>query len=309
MSPAEEGQDETDSGASPEGEKEGEVREHVVDILFSKNKLSGLQKQVNHCVTHSLCGMTSVQQVLSPPSLPLLLWYELSLSPLSLSLPPSLPPSQFGSQIVHSVHTEMERIKEEWEAAVSKPAPPKLARQPSSKSLGTEAVPEVSDTYCYELLSMLFGLSQSDVGCAFLAEQEKLVQDLFTLLHTSSERVQLQVRTDSLATYPGLPSLLFPREGLGTRLLTPSCCRIDVVFLAYIKLPHTQAFPHCFFFSEGRPGYEATDSLLLPREGLGTRPRTPSCCQGKAWVRGHGLPPAAKGRLGYKATDSLLLPD
>ena len=52
MSPAEEGQDETDSGASPEGEKEGEVREHVVDILFSKNKLSGLQKQVNHYVTH-----------------------------------------------------------------------------------------------------------------------------------------------------------------------------------------------------------------------------------------------------------------
>ena len=88
----------------------------------------------------------------------------------------------------------MERIKEEWEVAVSKPAPPKLARQPSSKSLGAEAVAEVSDTYCYELLSMLFGLSQSDVGCAFLAEQEKLVQDLFTLLHASSERVQQQVR-------------------------------------------------------------------------------------------------------------------
>ena len=46
MSPAEEGEDETDAGASPEGEKEGEVREHAVDILFSKDKLSGLQKQV-----------------------------------------------------------------------------------------------------------------------------------------------------------------------------------------------------------------------------------------------------------------------
>ena len=103
---------------------------------------------------------------------------------------------QFGIQIVNSVHTEMERIKEDWEAALSKPAPPKLARQPSSKSIGTEAVAEVTDTYCYELLSMLFGLSQSDVGCDFLAKQEKLAQDLFTLLHTSSERVQLQVRTD-----------------------------------------------------------------------------------------------------------------
>ena len=29
-----------------DGEKEGDVREHVVDILFSKGNISGLQKQV-----------------------------------------------------------------------------------------------------------------------------------------------------------------------------------------------------------------------------------------------------------------------
>ncbi len=43
----EEGRDETDSGTPAEGEKEEEVREHVVDIFFSKNKLSNLQKQVS----------------------------------------------------------------------------------------------------------------------------------------------------------------------------------------------------------------------------------------------------------------------
>ena len=41
-----ESSDDSGSGAPAEGEKEGEVREHVVDILFSQGKLSGLQKQV-----------------------------------------------------------------------------------------------------------------------------------------------------------------------------------------------------------------------------------------------------------------------
>ena len=49
--PEEGGQDETDSPATPEGEKEAgkaedEVREHVVDFLSCQGKLSGLQKQV-----------------------------------------------------------------------------------------------------------------------------------------------------------------------------------------------------------------------------------------------------------------------
>ena len=47
MQQPEEGQEETDSGSPPEGEKEEEVREHVVDIFFSKSKLSNLQKQVS----------------------------------------------------------------------------------------------------------------------------------------------------------------------------------------------------------------------------------------------------------------------
>ena len=48
----EEDRDETDSAEPAEGDKEGkedEVRDHVVDILFSKGKLSNLQKQVSQC--------------------------------------------------------------------------------------------------------------------------------------------------------------------------------------------------------------------------------------------------------------------
>ena len=87
----------------------------------------------------------------------------------------------------------MECMKEEWEMAASKPAPPKPSRQTSTEPALAEAVGKSSDTYCYELLSMLIGLSQSEMGCAFLAEQEKLVQDLFTMLHTATTRIQLQV--------------------------------------------------------------------------------------------------------------------
>lgn len=48
----EESSDETDSaspveGGDKDGGKEGDVREHVVDILFSKGNLSGLQKQAS----------------------------------------------------------------------------------------------------------------------------------------------------------------------------------------------------------------------------------------------------------------------
>ena len=44
----EESIDETDSAPPADGDKEGkegDVREHMVDILFSKGNLSGLQKQ------------------------------------------------------------------------------------------------------------------------------------------------------------------------------------------------------------------------------------------------------------------------
>ena len=91
--------------------------------------------------------------------------------------------------IVQSVHTEAEHMREEWD----KPPVVKLARQASTSDTSAGDLPKSSDTYCYELLSMLIGLSQSDVGCSFLADQQKLLMDLFTLLHVASIRIQLQV--------------------------------------------------------------------------------------------------------------------
>ena len=65
--PEEGGQDETDSPAPPEGEKESgkpedEVREHVVDFLSCQGKLSGLQKQV--CVLAIMCERVYASTVL-----------------------------------------------------------------------------------------------------------------------------------------------------------------------------------------------------------------------------------------------------
>lgn len=98
--------------------------------------------------------------------------------------------------IIQSVHTEMLRMKDEWDVTCCKPLPTKPAKQvnvePSSTTVSEE---QESDTYCYELLSMLLGLSQSDVGCGFLSDQSKLVSDLFTLLHVASLRIQLQAST------------------------------------------------------------------------------------------------------------------
>ena len=84
-------------------------------------------------------------------------------------------------------------MKEEWELACSKAPPHKVIKQASMEpSTSDSSEQQDSDTYCFELLSMLTGLSQSEVGCGFLAEQNKLIQDLFTLLPVASLRIQLQ---------------------------------------------------------------------------------------------------------------------
>ena len=86
-------------------------------------------------------------------------------------------------------------MKDEWELACTKATPSKISKQVSVEpSLVALSEEQDSDTYCYELLSMLLGLSQSDVGCGFLSEQSILVQDLFSLLHVASLRIQLQVQ-------------------------------------------------------------------------------------------------------------------
>ena len=139
----------------------------MVNLLFTKNHLSSLQKQV--CL-----------------------------------------------HIIDSVHTETTRIKEEWIVSAGAvplappppPLPPRnIPRKRSKEPLGALKQSSISqdedsgsslkakgtDTYCYELLTMLGGLSQSEPGCKFLVEQSGLLKDLISLLHTASSRLQLQV--------------------------------------------------------------------------------------------------------------------
>lgn len=96
--------------------------------------------------------------------------------------------------VIESVHTEAEKIKTEWETSIkvgvaSKPTPSRQVSHDPSDGKSKGGV----DTYCYELLTMLSGLSQNELGCTFLAERNQLVKDLVSLLHTASTRIQLKV--------------------------------------------------------------------------------------------------------------------
>ncbi|KAF2975157.1 hypothetical protein EK904_003165 [Melospiza melodia maxima] len=131
--------------SSPEGEEkvhnatsDADLKEHMVGIIFSRSKLTNLQKQV--------CA-----------------------------------------HIVQAIRMEATRVREEWEHAIS--SKENANSQPSDEDAA-------SDAYCFELLSMVLALSGSNVGRQYLAQQLTLLQDLFSLLHTASPRVQRQVSAD-----------------------------------------------------------------------------------------------------------------
>ncbi|TRY68163.1 hypothetical protein DNTS_006161 [Danionella cerebrum] len=131
-------QEEKNLLSSPEGEdkapSDADLKEHMVGIIFSRSKLTNLQKQV--------CA-----------------------------------------HIVQAIRMEATRVREEWEHAIS--SKENANSQPSDDDAS-------SDAYCFELLSMVLALSGSNVGRQYLAQQLTLLQDLFSLLHTASPRVQRQ---------------------------------------------------------------------------------------------------------------------
>ena len=87
---------------------------------------------------------------------------------------------------MRSLHSETVRMHKEHQEAIEEfISPPKPSAEEVTKT-GT-------DTYCFELMSMIIGLSGSTAGCNFLANNEGLVKDLFCLLHVGSLRVQLEV--------------------------------------------------------------------------------------------------------------------
>ena len=129
-----ENEDESPSAATASAASD--LKEHVVGILFSRSKLTHLQKQV--------CA-----------------------------------------HIVQAIKKETARFRDEWETLLCSETPP--LSQNAAADQGT------SDTYCFEMLSMVLALSGSSVGRSYLAQQFGLLKDLLALLHTGSGRIQRQV--------------------------------------------------------------------------------------------------------------------
>ncbi|KAI4471285.1 e3 ubiquitin-protein ligase mycbp2 [Holotrichia oblita] len=119
-------------------EESNDLREHMVGILFSRSKLTHLQKQV---IVH----------------------------------------------IVQAIRKEAMRVKEDWEVTLC------MGTAGSASSGQSQDATKNTDTYCFEMLSMVLALSGSSVGRAYLSHQGGLLSDLLSLLHTGSARVQRQV--------------------------------------------------------------------------------------------------------------------
>ncbi|KAK9891458.1 hypothetical protein WA026_014691 [Henosepilachna vigintioctopunctata] len=143
-------------------EESNDLREHMVGILFSRSKLTHLQKQV---IVH----------------------------------------------IVQAIRKETIRVRDEWENLICSPGG-------LTTSDNSQDIIKNSDTYCFEMLSMVLALSGSSVGRAYLSHQGGLLGDLLSLLHTGSARVQRQVTSllrrmlpeitpDTLAKVMGVTSL------------------------------------------------------------------------------------------------------
>lgn len=134
----------------------------MVGIIFSRSKLTNLQKQVNVYLKK------------------LVIQCHCNFNPFNYCL----YFFKVCAHIVQAIRMEATRVREEWEHAIS--SKENANSQPSDDDAS-------SDAYCFELLSMVLALSGSNVGRQYLAQQLTLMQDLFSLLHTASPRVQRQV--------------------------------------------------------------------------------------------------------------------
>ncbi|XP_071483043.1 E3 ubiquitin-protein ligase MYCBP2-like [Diadema antillarum] len=124
-----------------------DLKEHMVGILFSRQKLSNLQKQV--------C-----------------------------------------SHIVQAIRKETIKMQDDWEASLVASSKLTPTSTPSSSAPSSSALDQstsVPDAYCFELLSMVLALSGSHVGRSYVAQQDGLLLDLVSLLHTGTPRIQRQV--------------------------------------------------------------------------------------------------------------------
>lgn len=93
--------------------------------------------------------------------------------------------------IVHAIRKEAYRAKADWNAqsaVIDGDGETELETDRKS-----DEVSRGTDTYCFEMLSMVLALSGSSVGRSYLSQQYGLLKDLLALLHVGSDRVQRQV--------------------------------------------------------------------------------------------------------------------
>lgn len=162
-----------------------DLREHMVGILFSRSKLSHLQKQVIVHIVHAI--RKEAQRAKED-------WELANLVHVLKQPPPPLlqPP------------------------AATQTAAPAL---PSNESSPERS--RAPDTYCFEMLSMVLALSGSVVGRSYLSQQHGLLRDLLGLLHTGSDRVQRQVTALLRRILPEITPESFA-ELLGVQRLPPA---------------------------------------------------------------------------------------
>ncbi len=149
---------------SEEWTQENYLKEHMVGILFSRSKLTHLQKQV--------CA-----------------------------------------HIVQAIKKETAKFRDDWEVSLCSGADEGAAAAAAD-------IPPTSDTYCFEMLSLVLALSGSTVGRTYLAQQFGLVFDLLSLLHTGSGRIQRQVIALLRRVLPKVPPRTFG-DILGVPSLPP----------------------------------------------------------------------------------------
>lgn len=92
------------------------------------------------------------------------------------------------THIVDAIRKEAAAMRDEWETSAGK-------NSDAASNNGGTATP--TDSYCFEMLSMVSALSGSNVGRSYLADQHDLLSNLLSLLHTGSARVQRQVRKEN----------------------------------------------------------------------------------------------------------------
>uniref|UniRef100_UPI00358FE14E E3 ubiquitin-protein ligase MYCBP2-like isoform X1 n=1 Tax=Myxine glutinosa TaxID=7769 RepID=UPI00358FE14E len=187
--------------ADEKAKSDADLKEHMVGIIFSRSKLTNLQKQVCAHIVQAI--RTEAMRVREE--------WEHALS-----------------------------SRENANARTPGNLPPTPSFNPQNLPAAILPEPEQAlDSYCFELLSMVLALSGSNVGRTYLAQQGTLLHDLFSLLHTASPRVQRQVVSLLRRVLPEVtPSRL--ASVLGVRALPPADIS-DIVHSAAGGGEHRQA--------------------------------------------------------------------